>query len=216
MTDSSGFDLNKLTLADKVLGGSGLVFLISTFLDWFKVSIDGDFPGLANSFGAGSGWDVNFLWGRLPFFITLGMLVWVGLRTFAPQVNLPAQVPALFLVGGGLVAALVTLKLLIGESVDDGLGFSIDRTFGLIIATLAALGVGFGSFLKFTEVGGKPDEVQSQLKQVSSQVTAQVSGAAKSAVNTAKTAVDTAKETTKNPDFPGDRPPPPPPPSQPL
>lgn len=210
-SSSSGFDLNKLAFADKVLGGSGLVFLISTFLDWFNVKFEGGL-GLGTSFPGGSGWDVGFLWGRLPFLIVLGMLIWVGIRTFAPQVKLPPEVPALYLVGGGLVAALVTIKLLIGEGRGESDIVSINRSFGLLLATVAALGFGFGAFLKFTDVGGKLDEVQSQLKQVGTQVT----GAAKSAVDTAKTAVDTAKETTKNPDYPGDRPPPPPPPSQPL
>ena len=63
-------DLTKLTKADKILFGAGIVFLVSTFLDWFTVSIAG--------FSAGAtGWDVGFLWAGLPFFIVLGMMVWV-------------------------------------------------------------------------------------------------------------------------------------------
>jgi hypothetical protein len=177
-------DLSKLTNGDKVLAGSGIIFLISTFLSWFKVDL---------GFGTytANGWDVGFLWGGLPFFIVLGMLVWVGLRRFS-SAALPADIPVLYLVGGALVALLVVLKLLIGE---DG----FDRAFGLFIAVLSALGVAGAGFLKFTEAGGKLNEVQGQLKQMGSQASA----AAKSAGDSAKSAGGS------------DVPPPPPPPPAP-
>jgi hypothetical protein len=97
------------------------------------------------------------------------------------------------------------LKLLIGED-DEGagaFGVSISRGFGLYLAVLAALGVAGAGFLKFTEAGGKLNEVQGQLKQMGSQASA----AAKSASDSARSAGGSSSGS--------DVPPPPPPPPAP-
>ncbi len=166
-------DLSKLTKADRILGGAGIVFIVSSFLTWFSVSL--------GAFGdvTASGWDVGFLWARLPVLVVFAMLVWIGLRRFS-SVKLPADIPALFLAGGALAFLLPLLKLLVGE---DG---PISRGFGLFLAVLAGAGVAFGGFLKFTEGGGKLGELKAQM----SSMTDQLGDKAKSAVNDAKDAVD--------------------------
>ncbi len=142
-------DLSKLTKADKIIFGSGLVFLISMFLDWFSFSLLGQSVGV-------NGFDVPFQWGWLPLLIIVGMCTWVGLRTFSTT-SLPPQIPQLYLAGAIAAPALVILKLLIGES-------PLSRSFGLFVAVLAAAAFGFGAFLKFTEQGGDIEAVKAQLK----------------------------------------------------
>ncbi len=142
-------DLSKLTKADKILFGAGIVFLISTFLDWFTFD-----AGVINV--GGNGWDVGFLWGGLPFFIVLGLMVWVGLRRFS-SVKLPAEMPPLYLAGGAAALILVAFKFLIGED-------HFSRAFGLFLALIAAVGVAFAGFLKFTEGGGDLDTLKAQMK----------------------------------------------------
>ena len=142
-------DLSKLTKADKIIFGAGLVFLISMFLDWFSFDL------LGQSIG-GNGFDVGFLWGWLPLLIIVGMCVWVGMRTFSAS-KLPDQIPQLYLAGAIAAPALVILKLLIGES-------PLSRSFGLFVAVVAAAAFGFGAFLKFTEQGGDINAVKAQLK----------------------------------------------------
>ena len=166
-------DFSKLTKGDQILGVAGIVFIISSFLAWFSVSIGG--------FGSvsASGWDVGFLWARLPVLIVVAMLVWVGLRLFS-SVKLPSEIPALFLAGGALVFLLPLLKLIVGE---DG---PVDRGIGLFIAVLAGAGVAFAGFLKFTEGGGKLDELKSQLAGAADQL----GDKAKSAARDAKDTVD--------------------------
>jgi hypothetical protein len=144
-------DLSKLTKADKILFGAGLVFLISTFMPWFTLG-----PYSAN------GWDVNFLTGGLPFFIVAGVLVWVGMRLFSTA-KLPPDIPALYLAAGALTALLVVLRLIIGYH-------SVDRGWGLYLATIAALGFGFGGFLKFQEGGGDLDTLRAQMKAKASEL----------------------------------------------
>ena len=142
-------DLTKLTKADKILFGAGIVFLISTFFDWFTISFGGRSAG-------GTGWDVGFLWGGLPFFIVLGLMIWVGLRRFS-SVKLPTELPPLYLAGGASAFILVLFKFIIGET-------HFSRAFGLFLAVLAAAGVAFAGFLKFTEAGGDIDTLKAQVK----------------------------------------------------
>ena len=165
-------DFSKLSKGDKIVGGAGLLFLISTFLPWFEFKA----PGFSVS---ANGWDVGFFWAGLPFFVVLGMMVWIGLRLFS-SVTLPPQIPALFLVGGASTFLLPFLKLLIGE---DG---PVSRAFGLFLAVLAGAGVAFGGYLKFLESGGKLDELKAQV----SGMAGQVGDKAKSAAADAKDAVD--------------------------
>jgi hypothetical protein len=142
-------DLTKLTKADKIIFGSGIVFLLSMFLDWFSFSL------LGQSVGA-NGFDVPFQFGFLPLLIILGVIGWIGLRTFS-STKLPPQIPQLYLAGAIGAPALVLLKLLLGEK-------PLSRSFGLFVAVLAAIAFGFGAFLKFTEQGGDIDAVKAQLK----------------------------------------------------
>jgi hypothetical protein len=131
-------DINKLSNPEKIIGASAIVLLIASFLPWFKVS----FPGGSVS---GNGWDVGFLWGRLPVLIALVMLAHIVISNFFETVKLPdLPWPMVHLVGGILVAALVVLKMISGEH-------GIDRAFGLFLAVIAAIGVGAGGFLYWQE-----------------------------------------------------------------
>ncbi len=164
-------DFSKLTKADQIIGGSGILLLIASFLSWFSFSLAG-FSASAN------GWDVGFLWGRLPVLVVLAMIVWIGLRRFS-SVSLPAEIAPLYLAGGA-IALLPLLKLLVGES-------GLSRSFGLMLAAITGVGVAFGTYLKFLEVGGKIDQLKGQ-----------ASTFAGSLSDKAKAAADNAKDTTKD------------------
>lgn len=139
-------DLNKLSLSDKIIGVSALVLLIASFLPWFKVS--------AGPFSAtGSGWDVGFFWAGIPVILGLVMLAQVGITNFGDASKLP-ELPVswgqVHLGAGALAAVIVVLKLIIGEDV-GGFDVDMDRSFGLFLATIAALALAYGGFLKFQE-----------------------------------------------------------------
>jgi hypothetical protein len=140
-------DLNKLSTSDKVVAGSGLLLFIAYFLPWFKV----DFGVLGGSASA-SGGDVGFLWATLPMLIGLVMAGSViASKLFDVKLpELPVPWGQVYLGLGGLAALLVTLKLLIGEDPSE----IVKRSFGLFIATIAALGLAAGGFLKFGEDDG--------------------------------------------------------------
>lgn len=139
-------DFKKLSKAEQIIGGGGVVLLIASFLPWFKAEVKG--LGLDVSSSA-SGWDY-FLTGIVPTLIGLIMVAQIALTHFAPQVKLPELPWGKVHLGLGIAAAvLVILRLLIGE---DGEGVvDISRQFGLFIATLASLALAVGGFLKSQE-----------------------------------------------------------------
>jgi len=141
-------DLNKLTLSDKIIAGSGILLFIAYFMPWFKV----DF-GIGGSVSA-SGGDVDFIWSTLPMLIGLVMAgVVIASKLFDVKLpDLPVPWSRVHLGLGGLAALLVVLKLLIGEDPSS----VIKRAFGLFIAAIAAIGLAAGGFLKFQEGDDAP------------------------------------------------------------
>jgi hypothetical protein len=148
-------DFSKLKISDWLIAGSGLLLLIASFLDWFTVSFEGDLLGGVSG-GGGNGWDVGFFWAGIPVLLGLAMIAVVAIRAFSPETKLP-DLPvgwgqALF-IAGAIAAVIVLLKLLIGEDVDgaEEFGIEIERAFGLFLATLSAIGLAVGGYLKWQE-----------------------------------------------------------------
>lgn len=138
-------DLNKLTMSDKVIAGSGIALLIFSFFPWFSIDTGGFGPSPSQN-----GWDF-FLTGILPVILGLVMIAQVAITAFSPDTKLP-DLPAtwgqIHLGAGAAAAVLVILRLAMGS---DVAGFGLDRSIGLFLAALAALGLGAGGFLKFQE-----------------------------------------------------------------
>ena len=140
-------DFNKLTVGDKVVAGSGIALFVFWLFPWFKL----DFFGRTYS-QKGTHF---FFTGTVPMLIGLVMLAWI-VATKLAEVDLPElPIPqGLLILGlGALAALLVILRLLIGGD-DEGTDV-LDRAFGIFLATIAAIGLAVGGFLKFQEEGGE-------------------------------------------------------------
>jgi hypothetical protein len=149
-------DFSKLKTSDWVIGVAGILLFIFSFFDWFTVEVEGnDFFG-GGEVGGGNGWDVGFFWAGIPVILGLAMVAVVAIKAFSPDTKLPdLPVPwglALF-IAGCVAAAIVVLKLLIGEDVDGAelIGVDVKRAFGLFLAALSAIGLAVGGFLKWQE-----------------------------------------------------------------
>lgn len=138
-------DLGKLTLADKVLGATGVLLLVDLlFLPWHSIDL-----GIAEVSRTGVE-SPNSGWGVLALLLTIVVLAVVAVTRFS-SVALPSlPVPLNRAVFIGTVATLVVLLLkLVSET--DFLGF------GAWVAIVLAAGFAYGGFLKDREPASATD-----------------------------------------------------------
>jgi len=135
-------DLNKLTQSDRIIAGSALALILFSFFPWYGIDV---------GFGSASrnGWDY-FLFGIIPVLLAVVMVAQIAVNRFTDTKlpDIPVSWGQVHMIAGIVAAALVVLKLLIGDDVG---GFDLDRKFGLFLAAIAALGLAAGGFLKSRE-----------------------------------------------------------------
>jgi hypothetical protein len=134
-------DLSKLSLGDKVMGGSAALLFIFSFFSWFGIDV-----GFASY--SENGWGSVFsLLGILIGIVILVVLILDKLTTVQLP-TLPVPWKQAYFIAGIVCAVLILLQLLIGSSES---GVDLDRKVGVFLGTLAALGVAAGGFLKNQE-----------------------------------------------------------------
>lgn len=141
----AGFDVNKLTTGDKVIGISGVVLFVFSFFDWLGAKA-GPFEGADNAWG--------FTLTMIAVLIGIALVVYVALK--ASDVKMPelgSITWAQLVLGLAAVAFLfVVIKLIAGPNIDTG-GFDVNiektRKIGIFIGTLATAGLVAGAFLNY-------------------------------------------------------------------
>jgi len=151
-------DLSKISKGGQIFAGAGILFLIASFLPWYSLEYGG-FSGVGGVSNSANAWgDIGFLWGSLWALLLLGGAVLLILPAFGVQVpKLPAVA---FLAVGALATVFTLLKLLIGEDDAPELGITINASFGLYLAIIAAAAAAFGGFLIFKESGGDLNDLK--------------------------------------------------------
>lgn len=144
-------DVTKLSTGEKIIGISGIVLFIDSFLDWFGAEIKG-IPGAS---GADNAWGFT-----LPLFavlIGIAMVVLVALRAFG--VVLPDKVGGfgfrLLYLLGGLAFLLVLIKIIVGPDIGSAGSFGVSKTreIGAYIGLLCTIGLAVGGFMAAKEAG---------------------------------------------------------------
>lgn len=143
-----GFDLARLSTGSKALLASGLVLFISLFLPWRTVKgceateeIVGNLPCSESGFAG---------LGALVAILVIGLLVWEGLLAAGVAPNVGTVSPALVSAGlGGAAALFALIKFL--TSLGGGPLDAFSIAWGAFVGLLAALAVGYASFLRFQE-----------------------------------------------------------------
>ena len=140
-------DLKKLTTADRVVAGAAIVFLIAFFLPWEGKTVS--VQGIASVSKSWNGTEY-FLTGWIPLLLAIAMVVQIGLARFSDtqMPKLPVTWGQAHLIAGATAAVLVVLRLIFTANVS---GIDLDRKFGLFLATLAAIALGVGGYLKSQE-----------------------------------------------------------------
>ncbi len=135
-------DLSKLSLSDKIIGGTGIVLIIDLlFLPWHSIDL-GAFGG---SITRTAVQDPNAIWGIFALLLTIAIVAVVAVRALKPETTLP-DLPvtwnqAIFYAAAA-TAALLLLKLVIETS---------QLGFGAFLGIILAGGMAYGGFLKFQD-----------------------------------------------------------------
>ena len=134
--------LKQLSQGQQIFAGGAVVFVIAYFLPWFSADA-GPFTVTA------SGGDLGALWATIPMLLAIAMTAVIVVRALKPEAGLPDWPWAQITLGvGGFAAAMVLLKLIIGE--DDGGGIiQISRGTGIFLALLAGIAMAAGGWLEF-------------------------------------------------------------------
>lgn len=149
MEKSGGFDMSKLTTADKLVLGGGILLLLDSFLSWQKVCVSdlvGSLGGLANFCGKANAWGGNgSFFGLLMGLLLIILIVWEVMQIggMAGNVKMPvsASKGTAYLGFGAVVFGL--LKFILAVT-NHGALFAY---VGLILI----LAVGYGAWMKFQE-----------------------------------------------------------------
>ena len=134
-------DLSKLTTAEKIILGAGIVLIIDlVFLPWHSVDL---VIGTYTRSGIES---PNSFWGILALLVAIAMVAVVVVTRFttAKLPDLPMPLPQAMFIAGIVVAALLALKLV---SETDALGF------GAWLGILLAAAMAYGGYLMRSEAG---------------------------------------------------------------
>jgi hypothetical protein len=136
-------DLNKLTTGDQIIGVSGIVLFIFSFLNWLGYNPPGH---------TASAW--HFTLSLLAVLLGLVLLAYVVLK--AVGVEIPGKFGSVTLaqivLGIAAVAFLfVLIKVIVGPSAGVTLptGITKSRKFGIFVGLLATIGLVVGAFLNF-------------------------------------------------------------------
>jgi hypothetical protein len=131
---AEGFDINKLSLGEKIMAGAGIVLVIDLLVfPWHSVDVFGE------TFTRSGIESPNSFYGLLAFLIAAAVVVLIVIRNFT-NVQLPSDVGGqswsmLFFIAGIVIAALLLLKLVVET---EFLGFG--AYLGIILGAAMAYG----------------------------------------------------------------------------
>jgi hypothetical protein len=136
MSQSSGFDISKVSTAGKILLIAGVLYLIDLLLPWQRVCVDLGLEG-ADPCGTSSG--VSGI-GVLNLLLVLALLVWEGLMLSNVEIHAPKS-----LVSAGLSAAIVVFTIL--KILVDNDFIYVWAWVGLVLALV----IGYGGWMRWLE-----------------------------------------------------------------
>jgi hypothetical protein len=156
----ANFDPARVSKAEWIGLGAGLIAFIASFLPWFSFSA-GLFSFSVNA------WSLGFL----AWFPVLLMVAAAGV-ILAQQLgaNVPAVKPGwpLILLGAAALSLVLILIRWISLSSDTGglafSGASYGAGFGLYVGLIAAIGLGLSQYMVFRSTGQSLNEVTQQFR----------------------------------------------------
>ncbi|HEV7399514.1 MAG TPA: hypothetical protein VGN84_04525 [Solirubrobacterales bacterium] len=148
--------LDKLSVGEKIAGGSAIALFIFMFLNWFgaEVSGVGGFSGSVSG-EAGNAWDTLDFIPIVLLIAVIAALVMAGLRladsVYEPPVPMSTAVTVL-----GVVSVLLILFRIVDPPTFASFGgVSVDATLsiGIFLGLIAAGGIAYGGYSTMREEG---------------------------------------------------------------
>jgi hypothetical protein len=138
MSQSSGFDMSKMSTAHKILLGAGVLYIIDVFLPWQRVCIDLgiDLPGASGCASASGASGI----GVLNLLLAIALVVWEGMDLANVDIKAPRA-----LISAGLAGAIVLFTIL--KILVDFDEIYIFAWIGLILALV----IGYGGWMRWQE-----------------------------------------------------------------
>jgi hypothetical protein len=138
MSQSSGFDMSKMSTAHKILLGAGVLYIIDVFLPWQRVCIDLgiDLPGASGCASASGASGI----GVLNLLLAIALVVWEGMDLANVDIKAPRA-----LISAGLAGAIVLFTIL--KILVDFDEIYLFAWIGLILALV----IGYGGWMRWQE-----------------------------------------------------------------
>ncbi|HEX4702222.1 MAG TPA: hypothetical protein VH352_08865 [Pseudonocardiaceae bacterium] len=160
----ASFDPARVSKAEWIGLGAGLVAFIASFLPWYEFSATGILGGIGYSWNA---WSLGFA----AWFPLLLLVAAAGLMLAQQMgVNVPAVKPSwpLILLGVAVLAlVIILLRWLTLPGGSDGLpatGITYGAGFGLYVGIVASILFGLSQYLLFKASGQSFSDVTKQLR----------------------------------------------------
>ena len=139
-------DASRLSLGEKIAGGSGLALFIFMFFPWYGIDI-----GIgSDDFSAWTAFDFIDLLLFLIAAVAIGFAA--GRAAGAIPPTLPAP-PGTIVAAAGALAALLILYRIVELPGPDVEGVEISRKLGVFLGLIASLGIVFGGATSTNERG---------------------------------------------------------------
>jgi hypothetical protein len=150
--------MDRLSMGEKIAGGSAVLLFIFMFFDWFKVEVSsGD--GLFSVSAGGNAWES---FSTIDIVLLIAVIVAVGVAVlrmtdavFEPPFSLNAAVAIL----GGIAVLLVLYRIIDPPLDTDIPGVDISRAIGVYLGLLASAGIAYGGYRAMQEEGTSFGEI---------------------------------------------------------
>ena len=147
-------DSTRLRSGDLLAAASGVLLVVSLYMTWYSRSAEGEIGG-GQPLLDYSGWEALGLIDNLLLLAAIVVVAAALVRLLGLTPPLPVN-PSLVVFGLGVLAVLLVLLRLVStpSGMFDGVaGIEADRSAGIFVALLAALGIALGGWLSWNSDG---------------------------------------------------------------
>jgi hypothetical protein len=134
MSQSGGFDMSKMSTADKILLGAGILYIIDVLLPWQRACVE--IAGLSGCDSASGASGI----GILNLLLAIALVAWEGMSLANVEINAPRALISAGLAGG--IVLFTILKILV-----DSESIYLFAWIGLILALV----IGYGGWMRWQE-----------------------------------------------------------------